>query len=68
VRLKPVAVTCNSGACPTVYQDEDGDVVVQGWIPDQRHADGVPPGEARVKIPLSLLLAAARELPKSEPG
>jgi hypothetical protein len=41
--------------------------VVQGWIPDQRYAEGVPAGEARVKIPRSLLLAAARELPQSEP-
>jgi hypothetical protein len=66
MQLVPLAVTCNTGACPTVYQDEDGDVVVQGWVPDQRYVDGVPSGEARVKIPRSLLLAAARELPEAE--
>jgi hypothetical protein len=61
------ATSCNSLSCPTVYEDGDGDVVVQGWVPDQRDAEGVPAGEARVKIPRSLLLAAARELPESEP-
>jgi hypothetical protein len=60
-------MSCNTGACPTVYEDADGNVVVQGWVPEQRDTDAVPAGEARVKIPRSLLLAAARKLPESEP-
>ncbi|WP_241835113.1 hypothetical protein [Pseudofrankia asymbiotica] len=40
----------------------DGDVIVQGYLPDPRVAEDVPPGEARVVIPPALLRDAAREL------
>jgi hypothetical protein len=63
MELVPLAATsCGSGACPTVYVAADGDLVVQGWIPDPRESSEVPTGEARVKIPRDLLMRAAREL------
>jgi hypothetical protein len=38
-------------------------LVVQGYVlPIQRPSEDVPDGEARVRIPRELLLAAAREL------
>ncbi|MCM3925204.1 hypothetical protein ND748_26500 [Frankia sp. AiPs1] len=45
--------------------DEDQDIFVQGYVvPDQRIPTGeVPAGEALVRIPRSVFLAAARGLP-----
>jgi hypothetical protein len=61
--LVPLAATaCGSGACPTVYVAADGDLVVQGSVQALRESDGVPVGEARVKIPRDLLIRAAKKL------
>ncbi|WP_235947019.1 MULTISPECIES: hypothetical protein [Frankia] len=45
--------------------DEDQDIFVQGYaVADQRIPTGeVPPGEMLVRIPRSVFLAAARDLP-----
>ncbi|WP_261566876.1 hypothetical protein [Frankia gtarii] len=67
MRLVPVAsASCASANCPTVYvNDEDQDIFVQGYaVADQRIPTGeVPPGEMLVRIPRSVFLAAARDLP-----
>jgi hypothetical protein len=64
MKLVPLAQTsCGSAACPTVFSDSDGSLVVQGYVlPSQRPGDDVPDGEARVRIPQELLLDAARAL------
>ncbi|MCK9895133.1 hypothetical protein [Frankia sp. AgB32] len=67
MQLVPIAgATCASANCPTVYvNDEDQDIFVQGYsVPDQRLPAGpMPPGEALVRIPREVFLAAARDLP-----
>jgi hypothetical protein len=50
---------CNGGACPAVYED-DGSIIVQGTA---EPGGGV--GEARVRIPLIVLVEAARALTES---
>jgi hypothetical protein len=62
MRLTPLVTVCGSGACPTVYTTEDGDLIVQGYIPEPQVAEGVPSGEGRVAIPRELLHEAARRL------
>jgi hypothetical protein len=64
MKLVPLAqVSCGTGACPAVFSDSDGSLVVQGYVlPVQRPGDDVPDGEARVRIPSELLLDAARKL------
>jgi hypothetical protein len=64
MKLVPLAqVSCGSAACPAVFSDSDGSLVVQGYVlPVQRPSDDVPDGEARVRIPRELLLDAARML------
>jgi len=66
MHLVPLAVTCNAGACPTVYADADDASVlwVQGWESDSEHARDVPAGEAMVRIPRDLLVNAASTLTK----
>lgn len=69
MRLVPIAgATCASANCPTVYvndDDQDQDIFIQGYsVPGQRVPAGeMPPGEALVRIPRDVFLAAARELP-----
>jgi len=64
MQLVPLAITCNAGACPTVYADADDASVlwVQGWMPDSAQAPDVPAGEAMVRIPRDLLVNAASNL------
>jgi hypothetical protein len=64
MKLVPLAQTsCGTQACPTVFADSDGSLVVQGYVlPVRRPSDDVPDGEARVRIPRELLLDAARTL------
>lgn len=49
---------CSSGDCPTVYADDDGSIVVQGYLVERR----TPDGEGSVRIPADLLLEAASAL------
>lgn len=61
--FRPVANACSAGSCPTVYVDESGTVVVQGFdiTPEQVGVD-VPAGEGLVRVPLALLVEAVRSL------
>jgi hypothetical protein len=63
--LERLAGDCSDGVtCPTVWTDEEHEtVVVQGY--KDPATDVLPPapdGEARVRIPRSILLAAAAKL------
>lgn len=63
-RLRPIAAECTAGSCPTVYMDADsGTLVVQGFdvSPSQEGVE-VPAGESLVRVPVALLLEAARNL------
>ncbi|MDY7089780.1 MAG: hypothetical protein SYR96_32330 [Actinomycetota bacterium] len=62
--LTAIANLCTSGSCPTVYEAEAGtSLVVQGYPVSAEHAGiDLPPGELLVKIPVGLLLEAARNL------
>lgn len=62
--LEHLTGNCSNGVtCPNIWADEDGTVIVQG---DQDPTtDALPPtpdGEARVRIPRSILLKAAAKL------
>lgn len=58
-----VLATCSGGACPTIYEQEDGELVVQGYrLPEAYGEVAVPAGEQLVRIPRSVLLDAAARL------
>jgi len=48
---------CGGGACPTVYEDEDGSIFVQGYVVEQGMSETInaPAGETVVKISRELL-------------
>ncbi|WP_199516391.1 hypothetical protein [Nucisporomicrobium flavum] len=58
--LKVVSTTgCNGGTCPTVYETESGDFIVQGFVVEDSGTMGeigvVPAGESIVRVPRQLL-------------
>ncbi|BAJ31618.1 hypothetical protein KSE_58480 [Kitasatospora setae KM-6054] len=59
MKLTRLAGECEKGTCPTVYGvDGTGDLIVQGYVvdsPEALEAIQVPPGEAAVRIPASLI-------------
>jgi hypothetical protein len=54
---------CGSGGCPTIFAEDDGNVVVQGYVVNA-HEAGVqlPEGELLVRIPRNLLHEGATAL------
>jgi hypothetical protein len=54
MKLKRLSGGCFDGTCPTVYQAENGNLVIQGWKVTEADVD-VPDGEALVEIPAELL-------------
>lgn len=61
--LRPIANICSSGACPTVYQADSGNLVVQGFSVSAGQAGvDLPAGESLVEIPAALLAEAVRNL------
>jgi hypothetical protein len=63
--LERLAGSCSDGVtCPTVWADEETEtVVVQGYVdPATDTLPPAPDGETRVRIPRSILLAAATRL------
>ncbi|WP_229069870.1 hypothetical protein [Actinoplanes sp. DH11] len=59
--LTPLAVTCTTGTCPTVYTTNRSSVIVQGYtVTAAAAAVDVPEGEQLVEIPLELLADAVR--------
>lgn len=51
---------CGNGGCPTIYQPDDGTLVVQGYLVEG--IDGLPSGESAVRIPVALLRDAVKIL------
>jgi hypothetical protein len=44
-------VGCKGGSCPTIYETEDGNIVVQGYIITEQTGVDVPDGETLVELP-----------------
>jgi hypothetical protein len=56
-----IAGGCEDGkTCPTIFAEGDGSFAIQGYI--ILAPEGVPEGEALVRIPRELLLEAAQKL------
>ncbi len=57
------ATSCNSGTCPTVYENGPGKVIVQGFVvsPASTGID-VPDGEMLVEVPVELLADALNKM------
>lgn len=63
VRATAIAGMCATGSCPTVYQTDEGALVVQGYVvPGGVAGVDLPEGESFVEIPLELLLDVARRM------
>lgn len=47
---------CSGGLCPTVYEDDNGDLYVQGYVTTdaERKKIGLPEGEELVRIDRAL--------------
>jgi hypothetical protein len=53
--LTRVAGSCQGTNCPTVYRDDDGSYVVQGYTVTEAAGLTLPSGESAVRIPAGLL-------------
>jgi hypothetical protein len=63
VQAVAIAGLCATGSCPTVYQTDQGSLVVQGYVvPGGVAGVDLPEGESFVEIPLDLLLDVARRM------
>ena len=53
MKAKNIFTLCPGGGCPTVYEAEDGDYLVQGYIlkNTDKSALGTPEGEDLVRLP-----------------
>jgi hypothetical protein len=60
--MKLLASACRDSTCPTVYLDDDGSLVVQGY---EVAAEDLPSGERRVRVPASLLREAVAAYERS---
>ena len=58
-----MVASCSGGNCPAIYVQNDGELLVQGYLaPDAHDHVTVPSGEQLVRIPRSVLLDAAAQL------
>jgi hypothetical protein len=54
--LTPIKMRCGLGACPAIFQDEQGNFVLIGeQVPDLVDASRVGKGETVIKVPRELL-------------
>jgi hypothetical protein len=53
--MQLLAGACRDSTCPTVYLDDDGSLVVQGY---EVESGELPAGERQVRVPASLLVEA----------
>jgi hypothetical protein len=66
--MRPVNISsdCRRGSCPTVYDTDTDEVIVQGFLVDDpealAHLGDLPDGEQIVRIPRHVLVEAARVL------
>lgn len=42
---------CKGGSCPTIYETEEGNIVVQGYVLNEQSGVDVPEGESLVELP-----------------
>ncbi|QDO20058.1 hypothetical protein FNV65_20560 [Streptomyces sp. S1A1-8] len=64
MKLTKVASNCESGPCPTVWDTNTTDVIVQGFKVDDPEAletMQLPDNETAVRIPIELLRQVARD-------
>jgi hypothetical protein len=66
--LTRLAQECQSGTCPCVYEDDDGDIVVQGDVVAGPAGVELTGREGLVKIPRAVFLDAAGRLPRASDG
>jgi hypothetical protein len=50
-----LAGSCQGTNCPTVYRDDDGSYVVQGYTAEQSTELTLPVGESAVRVPAALV-------------
>ena len=50
-----LAGNCQGTNCPTIYRDDDGSYVVQGYTVTDTSELSLPPGEGAVRIPAALV-------------
>lgn len=63
--LRPIAVLCTAGECPTIYHDDahPGSLILQGPAVSATSVGGeLPSGETLVEIPVELCVAALRNM------
>jgi hypothetical protein len=62
-KLTRLAGVCTTGTCPTVFLQEPGTLLVQGYTvpPDEVGVD-LSEGESLVTVPLDLVVKAIQEL------
>ncbi len=64
MKLTLLDSSCDNGPCPTVHSTDTGELVVQGFKvedPEALAAMSLPDTETAVRIPIELLLRAARD-------
>jgi hypothetical protein len=65
--LTPIAASCSSGSCPTLYRTNRDTLVVQGYAVTAADAGvDLPAGELLVEIPLDLIAQLGEKI--STPG
>jgi hypothetical protein len=62
MELRMLASSCRDSTCPTVYVDDDGSLVVQGY---EVEGGKLPAGERQVRVPASLLIEAVAAYERS---
>lgn len=53
--LTRLAGSCQGTNCPTVYRDDDGSYVIQGYTVDSGPELELPAGESAVRVPAALV-------------
>ncbi|MEM7368696.1 MAG: hypothetical protein AAF587_08820 [Bacteroidota bacterium] len=50
-------LNCETSACPTIYKDEAGNYIIQGFIlkPAEKAAISIPEGEDAIRVPADFL-------------
>lgn len=62
VKVRMIAGDCHDGPCPTVYVNERGNVVVQGYTVTRAEGMTLADDESAVEIPAHLIKTAAEGL------
>lgn len=48
---------CNQSTCPTIYQDDEGNYIIQGFVLNQLEKSNlaIPDGEDAIRVPAAFL-------------